>query len=162
MIFHDDQWHLRLYRWSRKVWLHFWNQDIDQVDSRVAVGLCPYVRTIFLYMPLIVALHLGVFAAAGYVLLVQPIMWFGALPFGIFIGKLVGIVAVAAVCIGGIVGVVMAIAAISEWLENRTATHKVKRVAPDDRPSFSRVIRMWWKAIHDRMCPLIEIKHTET
>lgn len=100
-------WHARLFFWSLCIWLKFkygqyWKGQLSKYERQT--NLCFYMRTIIVWMPLVLGLHLMVWGALFYVSFILPGELFGFKAFGKFwLFVLLAAALVAAVIFGGIV-----------------------------------------------------------
>ena len=156
MIIHDDQWHYQLYLWSRRAWFRFWHREDlfeqEMRDTSEHVNLCPYMRTLGLYLPFIVLTHAAVVAVLAYVLFWMPTTLAPHVSLGFtWAGFLATVIRV----IGVLVAVMPVIAFIAGvvWLWWRIPRK------PRKGPSIFAVMAAYVEAAHDAVCPRIPIKH---
>ncbi len=122
-------------------------------------NLCLYIRTLFVWMPFVVVVHAAVFAWLVYCFLVAPMMTFGTVPFGIFIAKTVGLVALA---IGAIVGIFLTIDYFDRPLSTaeEEARKHAREAAAQAPPGFLKLCWQYVVATKRKICPLINLTET--
>lgn len=165
MVIYTDQWHFRLYLWSRQILRQFrgsLDYFDDQRERRFGVNLCPYIRTLMLWMPLVVALHLIVFGLVAYVYVIMPFQLFGAMAIGIVLAKVLAAVITGVVFFGIIVGLVKLFGVFMDWRADYRIAHPVPEVPVGaQRPQrfgFFKLLGAYLRAAHDKICPHIEVK----
>jgi hypothetical protein len=149
-----DQWHVRLYLWSRETWLHFLGKNFSEIREK-RTDLCTYIRTLFVWIPIVFLAHIAVFGWLGYVFLYLPITTYDMVPLGIFLAKAVGmIVGIVAVCFA-ILLVSFLISERRKKREERMAEERVKKETENERPGFVMIIAIYLRAKKQKICPTI-------
>ena len=161
MVIHTDQWHFRLYLWSRQLLLQFRGRRelFDELRVRhFGVNLCPYMRTLVVWMPIVVMLHLAVFGWIAYVYVVMPLRLFGAMAVGIILAKTIAAM-IAGVVFGSIlIGLVKLYSLFMDWRADYRAAHPAAEAAHPQRFGFFKLLGAYLRAAHDKVCPHIEVK----
>lgn len=144
------QWHFRVYSWTRKRLDNFSNRrnEMRRFDPSVdQVNLCPYMRTLLLYLPLLIVIHLGVFAWLIYTLIWLPAQWLPLLtihPLWIIL-KFLGLVALCGATIG-------AVGAGGAWSVGKCIEQNKQHAG------FCYLVAQYYKSIHDHFCPQIAVE----
>ena len=167
MNLNKNQWHVKFYFWCADVF----DAYFESYSNRQRSNLCSYVRTIFVWMPMIIALQLTFYAFAFYVLFYFPATHFG----GTVTGKFYGVVIAA-------VAAVLLVAKAKEWLDNEwqrrlheqmmTTTDKsvTQKVQPTEAeqtpkkeggPGFIEVVWTYLVASKRKICPIIEFSNMQ-
>lgn len=157
MKIHASQWHARLYRWSRDTW----NTFRADCDWGARDNLCLYVRTIVLYAPIVIFVHIALLFCAGYVLVYYPVTRIG------WTGFWYELVVVAS--IAGVVLLYKVVRKMSKQLSGvlsprRTRRHQAKTSVAvvsgktkQKGPSFFEVVFNFLVAVKRKACPTLEI-----
>jgi len=135
-----NSWHGHIYKW-------WWKMLNTGKPLPQTVSLCPYVRTVLLWAPIIFVLHLftarkygptygAVFTIGGWLILIAKYGKAGyiALPLALILGIF--------------------------YLAERgsKSREKTKQIPPPKPPSIFRLlVAAYWQAVHTRVCPIIEI-----
>lgn len=143
-----DLWYVRWFFWSLGIWDAFMdNGDTTwRVETR-GINLCPFVRIMLLYAPLVIVLHAVVYVAAFMAFTVIPIRLFGWSNYLWAFGVVIVFTLVA----------VVSIRKLNDWSAAQTAAYvpKIKKVSAFSDPSFFTVLRQWLAALHKKICPII-------
>jgi uncharacterized membrane protein len=132
---------------------------------RKGTNLCHFVRVILLWTPLVVVLHLALYAAALAALIALPIYWFGLSG---YLGTVVGLVVFAALVV--LVSFVVAgvgkgmayVARQSRANRQKREAQAASKPAPEKKgPSFGEVLWQFAVATKRRVCPVLNFKTAE-
>lgn len=155
MEFQDNSRQARLFFWSLGIWDEFTEKESQWLFGR-GTNLCHFVRVICFYMPLVFFLHLLLVAAAIFLIVVLPFIWFGWKNIGIVTGG-GSIIIIAIVAVFVLVG----------WLRS----HKPATASKIDRqpvasqatkePGFLKIIWLWAVAVKKRICPEVHFYSVE-
>lgn len=156
MELNPNRWHVKFYFWCLDIWDAFLETHTDRHRS----NLCQYIRTIFVWMPLVFVMNIGFLLYVLYTLFYFPVTSFGVM--GTVVGYLV---------IGFIVGSLLLYSFVKEkWAERRrerrlvaeqtTSTTPSNAVAEQEEkgPGFIEVIWLYLVATKQKVCPTIEFK----
>lgn len=168
LLIEKKSWHARLFFWSLRVWLRFkygdgWKYDKQLHRHSRSTNLCFYVRTMAVWMPLVLALHLALVVWILYVAFVLPAHLFSIVStaklYELFVISLAGS---------------WAIFWSVNWfwdnklepkIEQRRQTAKVRKRAKALESktglSASEVLVEWVKARKRDICPFITFKKEE-
>lgn len=147
-----NDWKTRLFRWALSVWDEFRGAHTFMEDG---TNLCFFVRTICVWMPMVLALHLAVLGAAIWCVAVFPITAFGV---GAWLLTLGGIALFFGACYG------------AHRLDERA---KAKRAAQGEQPKPKKARRvktgpsawsliwLWLKSQKRKVCPEIRFDAKE-
>lgn len=130
----------RLYLWSLGLCEEFSGHNKDALREKT--NLCHFVRTIVVYMPLIILSELCVWCAVLFATIIQPIRLWG---FGGYSGTLV----IIALTVGAIYGVIR----FASYLEDLPPRPRRTRSKSQTR----LVLEAYVHAKKQRICPLISI-----
>lgn len=149
-------WYVQWFFWSCRVLQRFCSTRSSaffhrEYRYRNGTNLCHFFRTL-LWGTLIFLGVIGLYAYAIFAFLVLPFMLFSYLSVLTVVGVIVGVLALTA-CVIAIVHLVVK---MGTWLVKRHP----KPSRPSDQPRFAKVVRSYWTAIHDRICPLIKFRGT--
>jgi hypothetical protein len=141
-------WHVRLFFWSLAIWDTFKSPEISDL-SRFEKGtnLCHFMRVIFVWMPLVLSLHLLLLLFTVYVLLIYPLQHFNPFFYVKTAGTIIGVTALA-------LAVVLAVMLIKDFY------HK-KRDQALRRRGFLSVIVAFFVAKKRKICPTIQFTGSE-
>jgi len=143
----------------RSNWLYRWHEAISdrleycftgrttRLDDPDRVNLCPFARTVFLYGPLWVTVHLLAVASLVYVYAVYPVITFG-LDYGITL----------LIIVGGIISIIAGLAIFVIGSDFTAELYKRWRRRRSEDVGVFSLWRTWRKAVHDRFCPTIVVK----
>jgi hypothetical protein len=157
MELQSSQWHVRLYLWSRETWLHFWGRYFYEYQEK-RTNLCLYIRTLLVWMPLVVVLHLAVAAWLIFTFIYLPVVTFGLLPLGVAVAKTAGVIVVLA---GVVFIVVFGLAALSEFFESKPISAEERRQRAAEKaakpPGMIAVVGSYVVAKKRQICPTIQL-----
>lgn len=125
-----NSWHFKLYYFYMKRFC----RDYEYPEQ---VNLCPYIRTIFLWLPLNYGLHLIMLSA-------MPLVFIFAGTMAYCDGELKQLLMVLMLCIlgfSGLFGIIMLIGYIVDKSKKEHTT----------------LLGTWVKAKHDKICPVINV-----
>ncbi len=163
LYINKESWHAKLFFWSLIIWLKFKEgQRLTPEDLRLyypRTNLCLYIRTIVVWMPMVLALHAVLLVAAVYAIVILPIRYFGwsyASFWGFWVVLGTG-------AFGG--GMLSSYFwnRISRWRRRRRDFHRHKRASldPDQGLSGIQVASAWVAARKEKICPFISFKGNE-
>ena len=149
---HDSAW-TRIYLFSSRLIRRF-GGDRDRVPYvRRTTDLCRFVRTVFLWAPLVAVVQIATVQAVGFTVLYLPITLFGW-----EYGKLW--VWIAAGLIGVTVGVWASYGFVKlfERYPMKVSWFKVPRLkVPPFVKETQGLIVLWYRGFKERFCPIIEL-----
>ena len=145
------KWYVRFFFWSLSVWIKFWD-NYDNADhyKRAGTNLCHAIRVTFVWMPLVLMLHVALVLSAAFVLIFLPLHYFEwtlYLP-AIKVAGLIGI---------GILIIIIAVALFAMLINvigEREARSPKKEEEPRD-PSIWKIMRTWLADKEKGLCRLI-------
>lgn len=140
-------WYVRWFFWSLGICDVFRDRDTAWLVERDGISLCPFIRIMLVYAPLVIAFHAVVYVAAFMTLTAMPIYLFGGSAYLWGIGDVIILTLI-----------IVGIKKLNAWLDVRTpVSHapKIKKVSTSSGPSFFAVIRQWLVAVHEKICPTI-------
>lgn len=141
MDLNKQSWYVRWFFWSLDILEEFVEYDSSRYES--GTNLCHFVRVVFAYTPLALALNLAFYAAAISVVTVWPVYLFG---WGSYFVTL------------GFIGGAGLLCLVAYWLWNSSGNERVERAASpaaDSEPTFRQVV---WEALvakKRKVCPRI-------
>ena len=141
-----NQWHVKLYFWCLDVWDSFQ----ENYTTRDRANLCQYIRTIFVWMPLTLAAHIGFVLFTFYVLLYYPGTHFGA------VGTISGYFTVAL-----IIGAFILYFKVEDKLKERRLKKEEQASADvvekeEKAPGFIEIVWLYLVTTKKKFCPTIE------
>lgn len=145
MNLRSGSWYVRLFHACLYVWASFkyfdeWDREKFTERHAKQTNLCFFVRTIVVWTPLVLVLHVAVYGAAVTVLAVAPIYLFGVGGYG----KTLLVLAIVAATIAGVV-------ALIRWAESRPRKPEPMQVGV----SATDVVLEWLAAKKAKICPTI-------
>jgi hypothetical protein len=150
----DKRWHVRLYLWAEPIVAEFFDRGSHVYHYRksyeVHTNLCPYMRTILLWLPLALLVNVATWAMAVATVTYIPGRLFGWKGWGLTV-----LVTAAGV------GLLLLMLWLRQWYRERQEARppKVPDVGPHDRtPGFGSAVREWVRKKHEGICPSITIK----
>ncbi|HVZ10980.1 MAG TPA: hypothetical protein VG941_00940 [Candidatus Paceibacterota bacterium] len=161
-----ESWHAKLFFWSLAIWLKFKEgQSSSPEGLRLyyhGTNLCFYIRTIVIWMPMVLALHAALLSAAVYVIVILPFRFFGW-SYALFWGFWVLIVGGA--FLGGVLSSYFWKKS-SEWRRRRRDFQRLNRLKQLDCSlnqglSGIQVARAWISARKEKICPFISFEKNE-
>lgn len=141
MDLNKRSWYVRWFFWSLGILEEFAEYPVHHYYD--GTNLCHFVRVVFAYTPLALALNLVFYAAAFSVVTVWPVYLFG---WGSYFVTL------------GFVGGVGLLYLVARWLWNSGRDERTEKVAPpaaDSEPTLRQVV---WEALaakKRKICPLV-------
>ncbi|MFZ2484641.1 MAG: hypothetical protein WAX80_01675 [Minisyncoccia bacterium] len=153
-----ELWYVRWFFWSLDIWDDF-NDNNTQWKYRNGTNLCHFMRVIFVWCPLVLLLHLVLYASAIVVVTALPIYLYGGTSYAWVIGTIV------ATCVSIIVA-----KRFLKWVEVEEVPHRIKQIyvglatrivnsSPSKpvktEPSFLKVILEYIVAAKKKICPTI-------
>lgn len=149
------RWYVQLYLWCLTLWDNFLVGEAKDIRGRdwSKTNLCQFIRTIFVWAPLVLAVNAGLLAFAGYVFLYYPVTRFG-------VGGYVMTLLAAAIFLGLVCGAAILsfklLGAIRDWFFYRAESSASRRNDSERQSmSFFAIIRAWLRALKERTCPMI-------
>ena len=159
MTIEKNTWHAKLFFWSLRVLRKFrdgqdWNKEVLEKDLlKNGTNLCEYIRITFLWMPLVVLLHVVFYGMIVAAFLVVPIALFGVKSYlkttGTFIGAGIAIIII-----------LISIVFICEQFSFHIAP-RIRKVKRGEFSGFAKVFSEWVKAKKERVCPIVQFVENE-
>ena len=156
MYISQNSWHFQLYKFTKIVVERFrGNPYWDSVSTSRAINLCPYMRTILIWGPIVLGLYALMYAFAFYVLLYLPItMTNGAALAGTGI-----FILFCAVCGGAMLGMFMLITKLTVGITDKRREHLERLEAQGIKPSgFFVIFKEYLKSLKSKTCVQLEIQ----
>jgi hypothetical protein len=149
LAWQDRRWHVRLYLWADPIVAKFFDthSHTEQSDT-IHTNLCPYMRTLLLWLPLTLAVNLLTVAAVITTGVILPMRIFG---WGGYLGTLVTIALIVLVFLGFSV----ARDKYARWSRSREM-HRHHHIDPT--PGFSAALGEYAHKVHEGICPRITIE----
>jgi len=150
-----NRWYVQLYLWCLAVWDTFLLREAKDLRGRnwLRTNLCQFLRTIFLWAPLVFVMNVGLLAFTCFVLVYYPVTRFGA---GGYVKTLV---VLAGIAFAGFLETIL-LSKVLRWFADRLLD---RAEAFDSEktsvrsPSFASIVFAWLRALKERTCPLITI-----
>lgn len=158
MNLNRQQWYVRWFFWSLGVWDTFLDRDGALYMERHGTNLCFFLRTMFVWAPLILVLHAIVYGAAIAALTIVPIYLFGGSGYFWSIGAIVTLFLI-----------IFGEKALRNHLRDRSyqrrqAADGAEAISTESvpaAPSFFRVLWEWFVAQKKKICPMITFPKQE-
>lgn len=168
MILSEDKWHTRLYVWTR-IQLHYLghHEEWDRRDNEINhvrqlaqhTNLCQYIRTLVVYLPLMVLGLAGWALWMVYATVLFPLQYIGV---GHWIGDLLYIAMVAGLLGGAIAGQVQfGLLTLPFRTVKMVAVYAYEQCSAgkaDGTPGLCTLALQWVADRHDHICRIIEIR----
>jgi len=141
----------RVYRSSLRLWLKFTSNEHNAYRYEDQDNLCHLVRTLVVYGPCAVGAQLVVWGFAAYCVLYLPIRWYGAMPYTLTVGGIVG-------AVGVVVGVIYVVERLSELVRGKkSASSDEVRIT-----GIRRLAKVYMESrLHAKICPTIDFVSKE-
>jgi uncharacterized membrane protein len=156
MNLNTEQWYVRWFFWSLGIWEEF-NETYQAHSVEInGTNLCFFVRTIVLYVPVVLLSHAIAFGLCLLAFVVAPIMMFGGRYYAYGVGAIVAIVAV-------LFGAVF----FYEYVQNKKDAkrewngQRVRRTPSAREPSFGKLLWDWAVAQKQKVCPMITFSNRQ-
>ena len=149
-----NTWHAKLFFWSMRAWRKFkfgqnWDKEVLVKDLlKGGTNLCEYIRVMFLWMPLVLLLHIVFYGTILAAFLVVPIALFGVGSYLKATGSIVGTVIV------GIIALFTFVFIIDQL--SRRLSPRIRKIKRGEFSGFPRVLSEWAKAKKEKVCPFVE------
>jgi hypothetical protein len=160
MELNQSAWYVRLFFWSLGIWEAFqdylYRYDRSYVEER-GTNLCFFIRVTFVYMPLVLLLHIALVVAAVASLTALPIYLFGGIAYGWTLSAI-------AVVIGIIWGVKKkrALRRVTEhertqveFAEHKHGVRPLEEATEPRGPGFLDVLWVYLVATKKKVCPSV-------
>ena len=152
MKINRDSWHFKAYEFSEFLMASIINEKYR--GTQHFVNLCPYVRSILIWLPLRALVYLCPLVALFYSFVYLPFFYVGVGSGGLTLyGILIGALLLSAV--GILVGwiIYLSITKITEYNKNKPSPKK------SEDPGFIKLATKQWSSTHDKICPTLEFEN---
>lgn len=152
MKINTSSWHYKIYAFNSKWvarWMCAWNW-YEKPGPSAMIGLCPYMRMILLWGPIVMLTNIVPLGAVVYAILLFPVDVNGAGG----VGWIVGIAAL------GLVGVFLSRQAgkwISKKAQESVEKQSRKKSEEKDGTGFFTIMAEYVKTFKSKVCPIMEV-----
>ena len=144
------KWYVRIFFWSLGIWDKFWEDWNTGPQYTKGTNLCHAIRVTFVWMPLVLMLHVALILTALFVLIFLPLHYFEwtlYLP----IIKVAGLIGIALVII--ILAAVL-LTKLIDMIEERKKRSPEKEEKSND-PSIWKIMGIWLADKDKRICRIL-------
>jgi len=147
-----DKWFVKLYIEADKVWTKFSDDTIT--SDELNTNLCYFIRVTFVYLPMVVLMHVAAIIGLVAGLTATPIYYFGFSGYSQIVVLVLAFFGV----VSGILFWKSKIDADPFYYQKKREKRKRKREEREKNgPGFFATIHLWLMAKKHKICPLIEI-----
>jgi len=149
------QWYVRWFFWSLGIWDEFCETYETHDVELNGTNLCFFVRTIVLYVPLVIITQAFTFVLCLLAFVVFPIMMFGSRHYAYGIGTILTIVTI-------LVGGTFLYGYVQDKKDaKRNWFDRARRTSSASGPSFGKVLWSWVVAQKQKVCPMITFSNRQ-
>ena len=147
----------RLYVWASRTWRAFIAKPDDGREDYT--NICLYIRTIAVWLPLVLLVHAALIAYAAYVVVIYPIGRIGYHAYGTGTALIVLFAALLTLALW-VQGKFGALTWPFRWLGGTVHEMAERRAKKSKKqgPAFSALVAQWCRDRHDQICTRIEIR----
>ena len=147
-----NSWHYKLYKFNCQ-WIACWWGEPHYhkyPTHRRLLGLCPYMRTIFIWGPLIMLTNIipGLSLYAAFI--VMPSGGFG-------VGWFIGSVVLTVVALAGVLAMINWLVRLSSMQENRVSQLPEQAPGYKAPETFWTLVKSYLKSVKTKVCPVLRL-----
>lgn len=162
MNIRSTDWHYRLYLFNHRLCQKFRGNTWWYEHEPSRINLCPYMRTILIWGPLLWFIHACLYVALGYAFIYLPLSVVGMSDMGWLVGAL------GRVAVTGLLFAVVAyglIRVLSYFGEKRKKAKQERLeliesgvLPPPKSSSFWKMVKEYWESFHSKTCFALKVE----
>jgi len=156
MYISQNSWHFQLYKFTKMIVERFkGNSYWDSVSTSKAINLCPYMRTILIWGPLVITFYALMYAFGIYVLLYLPI----TMTNGAAILNTGAFILFCAIIGGTMLGIFLLSTHLTIGFTEKRRERREQMEAQGIKPSgFFVILKEYLKSLKSKTCVQLEVR----